>query len=91
MLLTSLRGTGPAFLRFPRRQTLTVNLIFESNPQRDCRCASFLGTAIRCSLLEKHTAEIGAMNLRVTHGARLILRRLIVCRTASPDCQSRRS
>jgi hypothetical protein len=66
MLLTSLRGTGPAFLRFPRRQTLTVNLIFESNPQRDCRCASFLGTAIRCSLLEKHTAEIGAMNLRVT-------------------------
>src|SRR3984957_1122805 len=47
-------------------------------------CTSFLGGAIRCSLLEEHAAEIGAMNLRVTHGAGLILRRLIVRGTDWP-------
>jgi len=40
--------------------------------------AEFLGRLHRCSYLKKHIAEIGAMNLRVTHGAGLILRRLIV-------------
>src|SRR5580700_3706666 len=47
-------------------------------------CTSFLGGAIRCSLLEKHAAEIGAMNLRVTHGAGLIFGRLIVRGTDWP-------
>jgi len=38
----------------------------------------------RYSLLEKHTAEIGTMNLGVTHGASLILGRLIVRGTNGP-------
>src|ERR1700690_3596642 len=36
----------------------------------------------RYSLLEEHITEVGAMNLVVTHGAGLILRRLIVRGTA---------
>jgi len=48
----------------------------------------FLGRLHWYFLLEEHIAEIGAMNLRVTHGAGLILRRLIVRGAGGPaGCQ----
>ena len=49
----------------------------------DCR-PSFLCDSIGAPSLEKHIAEVGAMNLRVAHGAGLILRRLIVRGSAWP-------
>src|ERR1035438_1249255 len=56
---------------------------FSSDNDEDC-WTRFVWGSIDNSLLEKHIAEIGAMNLRVTHGAGLILGRLVVRGTAWP-------
>ena len=45
----------------------------------------FRGDAIASPSLEKDAAEVGPVNLRVTHGAGLILRGLIVCWPHRPN------
>src|ERR1043165_8106862 len=75
----------PRFACAPRLRAEKFCLHDHLSSRDDCRPrARIVDGSIWCSLLEKHSAEIGAMNLRVTHGASLILRRLIVSGTAWP-------
>ena len=59
---------------FAVRLRLSATASVTEEPGKDCRRSSFLGNAIGSPSLEKDSAEVGPMNLVVTHGAGLILR-----------------
>src|SRR5450432_3314123 len=75
-------GVGVALEAWPR-SIPGADTIRSETRRRDCR-PSFADDVIGSPSLEKDIAEVGAVNLRMTHGAGLIFRGLIVRGSGRP-------